>query len=126
MHQMIALYVVYGIDKLAANLLNMLRAHLAAVKKLAKRVAIHVVGNDAHSQPGHLLEIVDHDDMLMGQVVTHVKFLLNHRMESRIFAATLLQGLEHYPFSIFLGGIDVVELLVPLGKVFYLGPFRLI
>ena len=61
--------------------------------------------------------------MGMGEIVAHVKFFLKHfPILGNIFQLRA-EGLEHDPFAVFTGGVDVVKFLVPLGQMLYLGPF---
>lgn len=89
----------------------------------AQRVAVYVVGDDAHAQAGHHLEVVDHDNIGVGEIISHFKFLFKHSLKLGLVAKLGLECLEHCPFAIFLGGVHIIELLVPLGEVLNLGPF---
>ena len=59
----------------------------------------------------------------MAQIVAHIKFLLDHGTHGGIVGQFGAQRLEHHPLAVLLGGVDVVELLIPLGEVLNLGPF---
>ena len=123
---MVLLYIAYGIGQTVHERFLYFRSYLPFVKQFAERVSIHVVGDYAHPQPGHFLEVIDHYDVGVRQIIAHVKLLADHLEELLFVAVSRTQGLEHDPFAMFLCGVHLIELLVPFGKVLYLGPFGLV
>ena len=59
----------------------------------------------------------------MSEVIAHIKLLLYHRYKAGVVFIVTLECFEHHPFSVFLRGVHIVVLLVPLGQVLYFGPF---
>ncbi len=124
--QMVVLNVGQGVHKLVAEFLYVGGGEFAGPEELGERIAVDIVGDDAEPHAGHILEIVDHDDVRVSQIVAHVEFLLKHGLHLGIVLEVGLEGLEHHPLAVFFSGVDVVELLVPFGEVLNFSPPRLI
>ena len=120
---MVALDIVDGVDKLVLQLFEDFRGDEVLVDELAEGVAVYVVGYDTSAERGHFLQIVDHHDIGVGEVVAHVKLLLEHLTELLLVGIFRLESLEHHPAAILLCGIDKVVLLLPFGEQGDLGPF---
>ena len=101
----------------------MMLCHRALVDELAKRIAVDVVGYNAETDSGNFLEIVNHQNVGGGQIIAGIELAPHHLAALRVVFELGAQRFEHYPLAMFLGGVDVVELLVPFGEVFDLGPF---
>ena len=106
-----------------AHLAQMLLSDLLVINELAERVTVHIIGDYAHAQSRHFLEIVDHHDVGMAEIVAHIKFALYHLLHRRVFTILLLEGFEHYPLAMLLGSVHIIKLLVPQGQVLNFGPF---
>ena len=123
MDDMVLLDIGDGLGKLAHDFVEYFGGYLPRVDELAEGVAVDIVGDDAQPYAGDLLEVIDHHDIGMAEVIPDVELLLDHRAVLRLVAQFGLEGLEHHPLAIFLSGIYIIELLVPFGKMLYLGPF---
>ena len=90
--------------------------------ELGKAVAIHIVGDYTAPYARYIFKIIYHDDIGMCQAIAHVEFLLYHSLIARDFGILRTQGLNHHPLAELLGSVDMVEFLIPFGKMLYLGP----
>ena len=104
------------------QLLYMLGRHFLLLDKLAQRVAVDIIGDNAASDAGYILEIIYHYDIRMRQTVAHIKLLLYHGLIARVGRILGLQSLDHNPLAELACGIDMIELFVPLGEMFNFGP----
>ena len=121
--KMIALDIIECIKQLVMKLVNVLVSDFTLTYQLGERVAVYVIGDDAHTHSRDLLEVVYHNDMGVGKVVAHLKLFLYHFLVLFLTLEFRTQGLEHKPFAKFLGCVDVIEFLIPFGEVFDLSPF---
>ena len=120
---MVVLNIIHRLDHLSAEFFYMLLSHFAFVEELAEGKAIDIVGYDAHANTRNILEIIDHDNSRMRQIVTDIEFLLYHGPETGIVLILGLESLQHHPFAELLAGVYVVELLPPFGQQLQFGPF---
>ena len=124
-HYMVRLYIAYGIDKPCNDFFLYIGIDRPFVEEFSQGIPVDVVGDDTHAKPGHLFEIVDHDDAGVCQVIPHVEFLFNHLTIFGLVAQFRPQGFKHHPFAMFFCGVDLIKILIPFGKVFDFGPFGL-
>ena len=75
---MVGLDILQGAHKLVAHLLDMMVGKLAGVYELLQAVAIDIVANYAAPDTWNILEIVDHHDIRVRQIITGVKLPLYH------------------------------------------------
>lgn len=120
---MVFLDVTDSLGELAYDFVENRAADLTLVDELAEGIAVDIIGDYRHPDPGDILEIVDHHDIRMAEIISDIKLLLDHLTEAGVIAQGGFEGLEHHPFAMFAGGVDIIELLVPFGEVFDLGPF---
>ena len=122
MHDVLTLDVLECIDQLMTQLLHMLACDAALANELGKAVAVYVVGDYATSYARNILKIIYHDDIGMCQTIAHVELLLYHCLISRVIGILRPQCLNHHPLAELLGSIDMIEFLIPFGKMLYFGP----
>ena len=123
MHDVVLLNILDGVEELGLEAAHDLGCEAALVDEAAQGISVGVVGDDRHAHSGHFLEVVDHHDVGMGEVVAGIKLLAEHLAILGDVGVFLFQGLEHHPFAVFLSGVDIIEFLLPLWHEGEVAPF---
>ncbi len=120
--EVVDLDIVEGIEQLIGELHNMLVGDTLILYQLGERIAVDIIGDYTSPYAGHIFKIVDHYDVGMGEIVAHLKFLLEHLLILGDASELRAQRLEHHPFAELLCGVDMIKLLIPFGEVLDFGP----
>ncbi len=89
---MVLLYVSDGLGELADDFVENRAVDLPLVDELAQGVAVDIVGDDRHADPGDILEVIYHHDVGVTEVVADVKLLLYHLAVAGVVEQGRLEG----------------------------------
>ena len=95
----------------------------ASVDEFTQRFSVDVVGDYAHAESGNRLEVVNHHDVRVRQVVAHVEFFFEHHTKFRLLFVFRLEALEHHPFAVLFNSVNEAKFFFPFGQKGQFAPF---